>query len=60
MKEEEMECRRRELSAKEDASVVEVARLVLPSVSGDVVEAYKEAIAMYESHSRQRGGDENS
>ncbi|KAE8539525.1 hypothetical protein D1P53_004627 [Cryptococcus gattii VGV] len=60
MKEEEMECRRREVSAKEDASVVEVARLILPSVSGDVVEAYKKAIAMYESHRRQRGGDENS
>lgn len=39
MKEEEMECKRREVSAKEDTwvrtSILEIARFVLSSVSGD-------------------------
>ncbi|OXC57622.1 hypothetical protein C358_06946 [Cryptococcus neoformans MW-RSA852] len=32
MKEEEMECRQKEVSAKEGASIFEIARFVLPSV----------------------------
>lgn len=47
MKEEEIEYRRREVSAKEDASIhasiLGIAQFVLPSMSGDTVEAYKKA-----------------
>lgn len=47
MKEEEIEYRRREVSAKEDASIhasiLGIAQFVLPSMSDDTVEAYKKA-----------------
>lgn len=49
------------MSAKEDKSIFEIARrFVLPSVPGNTVEAYKKAVALYESQRRQIGGKENS
>lgn len=51
MKEEEMECKRREVSAKEDTwvrtSILEIARFVLSSVSGDTEAVYNKAIVLY-------------
>ncbi|QPK66864.1 hypothetical protein CNBG_10061 [Cryptococcus deuterogattii R265] len=56
MKQEEMECKRRKLSAKEDALILKFAHFVLSSVSGDTEEAYKKAVHLYESQGRQREG----
>ncbi|KAE8541255.1 hypothetical protein D1P53_002612 [Cryptococcus gattii VGV] len=60
MKEEKMEYRRKEVSAKEDASILGIAQFVLPSVSGNTVEVYKKAVTMYEAQHRQEGEDNNS
>lgn len=45
---------------KEGASIFEIARFALASVLGNTVGAYKKAVALYESRSRQIGGKENS
>ncbi|KAE8537935.1 hypothetical protein D1P53_005998 [Cryptococcus gattii VGV] len=50
MREEEMEYKRREVSAMEDASILEIARFILPSVSGDTEDAYNKAVVLYNVH----------
>ncbi|ADV19681.1 hypothetical protein I305_00167 [Cryptococcus gattii E566] len=61
MKVKEMEYRRKEMSAKGDASILGIAQFVLPSVSGNTVDVYKKAVTMmYEAQHRQEGEDNNS